>query len=372
MIIPKLSQKRIKWLLYDWSPYKLDKFVCGLQFYFRYIDPRKLHLERPAAGILVTGSAVHLALELFFSPRMKRGYKSPESFFSVFKSIWHAAINGETWRDRQWSWSKAYFKSEQEKWSLYHFARLILYNFYWKNISYFWDSSLIRPQVEKELIDPYFGPQGNYTLRRKVDRFQIWPNENGKLCVYFIDYKLGTGQRQEMLRGRDWAHIIETWIYMTLEQSFEYPYLLGGSCIYPLGDYSNPNLFIGDLEILGVKVKIDDIQSLTKSELKTLEMPSDAQFNALKDVIVNAKEKLESALCDEKFVPQPGDHCEICQFRPDCKEILEKWNGRTPVSFSKRATVPADFVPSSRQEGSQMRLKLKPSGMRRKKKLPES
>ena len=369
MLMPKLSQKRIKWLLYNWSPYKLNTMVCKLQFYFRYIDPRKLYLIRPAASILVLGSAIHLALELFFSPQMKNGYKSPESFFSVFKSIWQAAINGETWRKRQWSWQEARFDYENQQWQLFYLAKKILYNFYWKNIPYFWDSNLIKPQTEKVLLDPHFGPQGKYTLYRRVDRLQIWPAEDGRLKAYLIDYKLGAGRRQEMLKGKNLAHIMENWIYKTVEKSFEFPYPLAGSYIYPLSDPNRPNLFIADLKILDVKVKIDDIRPLTEKELKVLEMPSDAQFAALRDVVVNAKEELESALCNQRFVPQPGDHCKICQFESDCKELLKNWDGKMPLSFSKRAAVLGGFAALNSQKGRQLRLKLKPSGMRRKKKL---
>jgi hypothetical protein len=345
-----LSPQEVRELLYVWSGSKLAALVCPLSFFLKYIDPRRLSSQRPLPGFMVAGSAVHLALQLFFSPRLKSGYQSPESFFGLFKAIWAAAIKGESFGHHSWSWSKAEFKREGDEWSLRYLAEKALNNFWHKNISYVCSGE--RPEVERRLKLTNFGKNNEFTLIRVVDRF-----EKRDTKVYAIDYKLGRAERQQSIQS--WDTVIEGLICSTL-----FGERFGGSFIYSLNDPSKPSLYCDDLILLKIKAETSGIRPLQLGELIKLEQPTDRHFAALSEALEKACQEVEEMLCTGRIVPQGGSHCQGCQFFVDCQKMLGSWEGESPRLFKSSSFAP---LTEQVQPGTQLCLALKPSGRKSRK-----
>ncbi len=366
MYLPALSDKDVKDLLYRWSPSKIKAWYrCQLESYFNYVavdeNGQRLNQQKPEVPILATGTVAHKVLELFFAKRLKKGYQSPETFVATFKSMWWAAVKGEKWRNKKWNWSSIGFKQEEDRFKFLNWVIQALPSFYWKNIDYFVDQlpDLKRPLVEFKFKDEHFGYRQKFTLERIVDRVQIWPDENGKLKVWLVDYKVGNASHQLRLEGHDIAQIAETWLFLHANSTgFDYP--LGGSLLYPLSDPNRTNLFMSDKLLLQVKRENGLFGPLKREELISMPLPTEHHFCLLSDLVMKAKRELAEALQRRKFlVMSSSDSCRFCRFGKECRQEVSQWKGRQPQPLVLQRRVTGRKAGVSAMKGKQLRFRFR-------------
>ena len=286
-------------------------------FRFIYVDK----LTVPIKAKKAFGIAIHQLLKMFFSPRLKNGYKSAESFTRVWVNCWCSMVKNKKTFGKEYPPIKFENSDDPEKYL--GLGTAMLKNFYYRNIEYL--RSLPRPIVEKPLYSEIHGVK----IMGSPDRIQ--PLENGKTAI--IDYKTG------------WAKNIDIFFYQLQFAFYSYLYLtnahkLKTGKLTKLALYNviskDPKIYIPLKEITNP----EDIEPITINDLKEVPLPTIGHFELLGRLVEQAKEYvktvLEKRFQKEKeffcfgdtqsgtFTPHPGLHCAIwCDYQEECEKFIQ-------------------------------------------------
>ncbi len=282
----------------NWSPTKIIVFVtCPLQFYFDYV----LRLGRPTDLPRLLGTGLHRMAQSFFT----KNYRSMETFIGAWKYMWWVRLPEEfcldfkEWPDRDKP-GKCFGRGAQ------------ILKAFWQANLLFRQTAGLKPITEKTIIWQ-IGPT---RMKAVLDRLQPQPGSDNRFTI--IDYKTGLSLNGEPELARDLALTI---YQMAHRRDY-------GSD--PLGlEIHHLSYLFGDMPE-ETQVRFSPVTNecgqtwpwvVDKTPVRT-----EKDITVALVILDQAREFVKTALTGSSteksaggFVPQPGRHCNHCDFEQQCR-----------------------------------------------------
>jgi RecB family exonuclease len=304
-----LTDKQLEKLYFNWSVDKVKDFLfCPFYFYLKRIIrlPWKRGVNINPQPLFVFEKVLKEVLARFFAPRMKNGFKSPETMANLFSALWINLARGENFAglDMDWPWERINFENEGQLEILRQRGMYFCRNFWRQNIHYFRDLSMNRPLVKECFSNYLFVQRKKFQLSAVIDRIEN-PTGSG---VYLIDYQTGLIKRDSYFKENDFSFMAYQWLYSKAfkqrNESAKFP--LKGMGIYSLEKINH--------------CQRGSVTDWDKISLK----PTGSNLLVLKNSLAEIKRQLEFYLNQGDFPINPGLVCRMCPFGEQCQRYCEK------------------------------------------------